>query len=162
MPGSRFRVRQYVQALRAFGIELSEFFTRLGAYPPTGKLIRPFWAAGSLASRLPSILRSYRHDVILFQREMLSTFFTLEPLTKKPRILDVDDAIWLYRNGSCARRLASISDSVICGNSFLADYFSQWNPNIAIMPTAVDSDRFLPAKSKPPDSKPTIGWMGGR
>jgi hypothetical protein len=50
MPGSRFRVRQYVQALRAFGIELSEFFPRLGAYPPTGKLIRPFWAVGSLAS----------------------------------------------------------------------------------------------------------------
>jgi glycosyltransferase involved in cell wall biosynthesis len=98
---------------------------------------------------------------------MLSTSFTLEPLTKKPRILDVDDAIWLYRNGSCACRLAKISDSVICGNSFLADYFSQWNPNIAILPTAVDTDRFLPLASKPfddgaPDVRPTIGWSGGR
>jgi glycosyltransferase involved in cell wall biosynthesis len=166
IPGSRFRVRQYVQALRAYGIELSEFFTKLGAYPPTGKLIRPFWAVGSLASRLPSIVHSYRYDVILFQREMLSTFFTLEPFTKKPRILDVDDAIWLYRNGSCARRLAKISDSVICGNSFLADYFSQWNPKIAILPTAVDTDRFLPLASKPfddgaPDIRPIIGWSGG-
>jgi glycosyltransferase involved in cell wall biosynthesis len=167
IPGSRFRVRQYVQALRAYGIELSEFFTRLGAYPPTGKLIRPFWAVGSLASRLPSIVHSYRYDVILFQREMLSTFFTLEPFTKKPRILDVDDAIWLNRNGSFARRLARISDSVICGNSFLADYFSQWNPNITILPTAVDTDRFLPLASKPHevgggDASPTIGWSGGQ
>jgi glycosyltransferase involved in cell wall biosynthesis len=167
MPGSRFRVRQYVQSLRAHDIELREFFTRLGAYPPTGKLIRPFWAVGSLVSRLPSIVHSYRYDVILFQREMLSTFFTLEFLTKKPRILDVDDAIWLYRNGSCARRLAKISDSVICGNSFLADYFSQWNPNITILPTAVDTDRFFPLASQPHevdggDASPTIGWSGGQ
>src|SRR5882724_6748799 len=120
VPGSRFRVRQYVQALRAHGVELQEHFPRSGSYPPAGKLIRPFWAMGSLASRLPGVLASHRHDVTLFQREMLSTLFTLEPFTKKPRVLDVDDAIWLNRRGSSfAPRLAEISDSVICGNSFL-------------------------------------------
>jgi glycosyltransferase involved in cell wall biosynthesis len=161
IPGSRFRVRQYVQALRAYGIELREFFARLGAYPPTGKLVRPFWAVGSLASRLPSIMRSYRYDVILFQREMLSTFFTLEPFTKKPRILDVDDAIWLNGDGSFARRLARISDAVICGNSFLAEQFSQWNSNVTILPTAVDTDRFRPLEgSSKRVSQQIIGWSG--
>jgi len=166
-PGSRFRVRQYIQPLSAYGVKLSEFFTRLGAYPPTRKLSRPLWALGSLTLRLPGIVRSYDFDVVLFQREMLSTFFTLEPLTKKPRILDVDDAIWLRRGGSFARRLAKISDCVICGNSFLADYFSQWNPNITVLPTPVDTDRFLPLTSKPldggpADARPTIGWSGGQ
>jgi glycosyltransferase involved in cell wall biosynthesis len=165
IPGSRFRVRQYIQPLTKFGIELFEFFTSLGAYPPKGKIIRPLWALSSIASRLPSIVRSYHYDVTLFQREMLSTFFTLESFTKSPRILDVDDAIWLNGNGSFARRLAEISDSVICGNSFLAEYFSQWNSKISIVPTAVDTDRFLPLASKSVtadvvNARPTIGWSG--
>jgi glycosyltransferase involved in cell wall biosynthesis len=82
-------------------------------------------------------------------------------LTKKPRVLDVDDAIWLNRGGSFARRLASISDSVICGNSFLAEYFRQWNSNVTILPTAVDTDRFRPLVSKPAGDAPVIGWSGG-
>jgi glycosyltransferase involved in cell wall biosynthesis len=164
MPGSRFRIRQYIHILKRHGIELSEFYTSWGAYPPKGKLIRPVWALGSLVSRLPSIVQSYRYDVTLLQREMLSTFATLEPFTKNPRILDVDDAIWVHRNGSSARRLAAISDSVICGNSFLAEHFRRWNPNITILPTPVDTDRFLPVVSRPlavaSDARPTIGWSG--
>ena len=42
---------------------------------------------------------SYRFDLTLLQREMLSTFVTLERLTKRPRVLDVDDAIWSYADG---------------------------------------------------------------
>src|SRR5207248_1495522 len=104
----------------------------------------------------------------LFQREMLSTFLTLEPLTKKPRVLDVDDAIWLNRKSSSfARRLAEISDSVICGNTFLAEYFGQWNPRITVLPTAVDTDRFLPLASlleevAAAEERLIIGWSGGQ
>jgi hypothetical protein len=127
VPGSRFRVRQYIDALKQYSVELSEFYPRAGGYPPQQKWTRPFWAAASLAGRFPGIVRSYRYDVTLLQREMLSTFLTLEPLTKRPRVLDVDDAIWLNRDSSFARKLAQISDSVICGNSFLAEYFRQWN-----------------------------------
>lgn len=165
IPGSRFRVRQYIQSLAEHDVEVTEFFTRPGAYPPQRKLIRPFWAIYTLGSRLPSIVRSYDYDVTLFQREMVSTFLTLEPLTKKPRVLDVDDAIWLNRDSGFARRLAGLCDSVICGNSFLAEYFSQWNPNVVILPTAVDSDRFapLPAENRRHDAAgPVIGWSGGQ
>jgi glycosyltransferase involved in cell wall biosynthesis len=88
-------------------------------------------------------------------------------LTKKPRVLDVDDAIWLNRKSSFARRLAEMSDSVICGNSFLADYFSQWNSRITILPTAVDTDRFLPLARSPQEEgvagkRIIIGWSGGK
>jgi len=47
----------------------------------------------SVASRIPDVLRSYAYDVTLLQRELLSTLVTLEPLTSRPRVLDVDDAI---------------------------------------------------------------------
>jgi len=162
VPASRFRVRQYIHALKQYGVELSEFYPRAGGYPPERRWTRPFWAAASLAGRVPGILQSYRYDVTLFQREMLSTFLTLEPLTKRPRILDVDDAIWLNRESSFARKLATISDSVICGNSFLAEYFRQWNANITILPTAVDTKRLFPLKAGPFGDSPVIGWSGNR
>jgi glycosyltransferase involved in cell wall biosynthesis len=74
----------------------------------------------------------------------------------------VDDAIWLNRNSSFARKLAAMSDSVICGNSFLAEYFRQWNPNITILPTAVDTKRFVPLKPRSFGDAPVIGWSGNR
>lgn len=158
---SRFRVRQYIDPLRLHGIELAEFFTAPGAFPPRTKSMRPFWGLASIMSRVPSVLRSHRYDVTLLQRELLSTFVTLEPLTKKPRILDVDDAIWLHRRGSFAGRLAQICDSVICGNLFLADYFSKWCARTIVLPTAVDTDRFQPLLNKPQRKVFTIGWSGG-
>jgi glycosyltransferase involved in cell wall biosynthesis len=160
IPASRFRVRQYVESLRAHGVELAEFCPVISAYPPKRKWMRPFWGLASLAGRLPAVARCHWHDVVLLQREMLSTFLTLEPLTRKPRVLDVDDAIWLNRGGSFAQRLAAISDSVICGNSFLAEYFGKWNSNITILPTAVDTDRFVPLVAKAMGEAPVIGWSG--
>ncbi|HEY2170606.1 MAG TPA: glycosyltransferase family 4 protein [Candidatus Angelobacter sp.] len=161
-PGSRFRVRQYIADLKLHGVELSEFYPRAGGYPPVRKWTRPFWAVASLAGRLPDIARSFSYDVTLLQREMLSTFLTLEPLTKHPRVLDVDDAIWLNRDSSFARKLAHISDSVICGNSFLAEYFRRWNANITILPTAVDTKRFVPLQTRSFGNAPVIGWSGNR
>lgn len=162
VPASRFRVRQYIDDLKQYGVELSEFYPRAGGYPPERKWTRPFWAAASLAGRVPDIARSFSCDVTLFQREMLSTFLTLEPLTKRPRVLDVDDAIWLNRGSSFARKLAQLSDSVICGNSFLAEYFRQWNTSVTILPTAVDTKRFVPLKPSIFEDSPIIGWSGNR
>ena len=162
MSGFRFRVRQYIADLKLRSVKLSEFYPRAGGYPPEQRWARPFWAAASLAGRVPDIARSFSYDVILFQREMLSTFLTLEPFTKRPRVLDVDDAIWLNRDNSFARKLAAMSDSVICGNSFLAEYFRQWNASITILPTAVDTKRFIPLKAKPFGASPVIGWSGNR
>jgi len=156
---ARFRVRQYIPVLKAYGIDLQEFFAPLGSYPPKNRLVRPLWGVASLGTRLPGIVRSHAYDLVLLQRELLSTFFTLEPLTKKPRVLDVDDAIWLRRDGAFARRLARICDLVICGNAFLAEHFRGWNPRVSILPTAVDAERFVPARREP-DGAMTIGWSG--
>jgi glycosyltransferase involved in cell wall biosynthesis len=162
VPATRFRVRQYIDGLKQYGVELAEFYPRAGGYPPERKWTRPFWAVASLAGRMPDIVRSFSYDVTLLQREMLSTFLTLEPLTKRPRVLDVDDAIWLNRDSSFARKLAHISDSVICGNSFLAEYFRRWNANITVLPTAVDTKRFVPLQSRSFGDSPVIGWSGNR
>lgn len=162
VPSARFRVRQYITALRNSGIEISEFASKFGTYPPPNRFVRPMWALGSLGARIFSVINSHRYDITLLQREMLSTFVTLEPFTKRPRILDVDDAIWLHRTrgDAFARRLAGLCDCIICGNTFLANYFGKWNSNINILPTAVDTDYYKPLFSKAIIKKPVIGWSG--
>lgn len=161
MPSARFRVRQYISRLRENGMFVHEFCARYGSYPPATRWVRPLWACATLAQRIPSILRTYQFDAVMLQREMISTLLTLEPMTKKPRVLDVDDAIFLYRGGKAARRLAEISDRVICGNAFLAEWFASVNSNVTIIPTAVDTDRYVPAIQSPQiDGQKVIGWIG--
>lgn len=162
VPSARFRVRQYIPALRELGIEVSEYTSKFGTYPPQSRVIRPVWALGSLGARILSVINSYRYDITLLQREMLSTFVTLEPIIKRPRVLDVDDAIWLHRvrGEAFARRLAGLCNCVICGNNFLADHFGKWNSNINILPTAVDTNYYKPVVSKTIAKRPVIGWSG--
>ncbi|WP_029007313.1 glycosyltransferase [Azospirillum halopraeferens] len=164
VPAARFRVRQYVAPLARLGVAVTERFPALGAYPPAARLLRPAWAAGTLAQRLPGVLASHGADVVLLQREMLSTLVTLEGLTGRPRVLDVDDAIHLFRGGRTARRLAGLCDLVICGNGWLADVYRDRMPNVAVLPTAIDTDALTPAPW--PDADPdtgygvVIGWIG--
>jgi glycosyltransferase involved in cell wall biosynthesis len=158
--GPRFRIRQYIPRLREHGVEVTEHIARLGSWPPNTRLIRPFWTVSTIATRLPSIARSHSYDLTLLQREMVSTLVTMEPLTKRPRVLDVDDAIWLHPRGGFFRRLAGLCAGVLCGNAYIADIVSQWNREVRIVPTAVDTDRFHPALTVRPDTQPVIGWSG--
>jgi glycosyltransferase involved in cell wall biosynthesis len=160
--GSRVpRVKQYIPHLALKGVELTECPSRAGVYPPDrGFWKRVRWGLWNLAEHVPATARSYDYDVTLLQREMLSTFVTFEPFTKRPRVLDVDDAIWIHRGGGFARRLARATDHVICGNRFLADWFSQWNSSVSVLPTAVDTRRFVPATQGHKSERKVIGWLG--
>jgi glycosyltransferase involved in cell wall biosynthesis len=159
-PSRVFRVQYYQQPLRTFGIDVKECASAAGVYPPERRWLRPAWAVWNVVDRAPDVLRSLRHDLVFFQREMLSTYVTWEPLTKKPRLFDVDDAIWDHRRGSFAQRIAGICDRVICGNTFLAAQFSRWNANVSILPTPVNIKVFYPATDVSNHHRPIIGWMG--
>jgi glycosyltransferase involved in cell wall biosynthesis len=164
VPASRFRIRQHIGALASAGVTLTEH-SGLGAYPPAQAWRRPVWFGAALAARVPGVVASYRTDVTLFQRELLSTVASLERLTRAPRVLDVDDAIWLNRGGGAVRHLADICDLVICGNAYIADYFARANRPTALLATAVDTDRYTPLDldgGAAGDAKDplVIGWIG--
>src|SRR5437868_1726712 len=139
-PSARFRVRQFIPALGRLGIRVCEQPSRFGSYPPAVKMMRPLWAAAAIGERAFSATRSYASDVTLLQRPMLSRLLTAEPLTCRPRILDVDDAIWLDRGATAVPRLVRLCDLVICGNEYLAEQFRQWNPDVRVLPTEVDTE----------------------
>lgn len=98
-----------------------------------------------------------RADVCLLQRHLVSTLVTAEPLIRSPIVFDVDDAIHAGTRGWTADRIARRSALVICGNRFLADHYAGLAP-VEIVPTGVDSTRFVPAQRRP--DRPVIGWSG--
>ena len=156
---ARFRVRQLIGPMLAQGIAMHEYPAMFGPSRPCEGRCGPLWGLATLAQRVPSVAQPDNADISLIQREMLSTFVTLESALKSPRVLDVDDAIWLHMGDRRARRLATLVDSIICGNRNVAEYFSQWNPNVRIIHTAVDHTRFTPLQ-KEPSEKLVIGWSG--
>lgn len=159
VPSARFRVRQYVEALSKHGITLDECPAWFGQYPPKSGVLRPFWITAALTERsLQAIMRRH-YDVVLFQREMISTLLTAERFCTRPRVLDIDDAIWVHRRGVFAGRLASMCDAIVCGNTYLAEYCSEFCSNIYVVATAVDTIRFHPIGVRN-EGPPIIGWSG--
>jgi len=158
VPSSRFRIENLINKLNKSGVTLDIRNAHVSAYPPRGVFSRIFWLFKELFFRIPDIVNSYRYDGVIFQRELISTIPTLERFTKKPRILDVDDAIWLHRGGWAADDLARRVDHIVCGNQYLADYFKAFGKPITIIPTGVDVERFIPNKTS--IFNKTIGWSG--
>jgi glycosyltransferase involved in cell wall biosynthesis len=158
-PSSRFRVRQLIPTLQGLGVDIHEFIPFVASYPPPQHWLRPLWFSALLSVRIPAVIATNVYDIALLQRELVSTFLTLEPLIKHPLVFDVDDAIFLHKRGWIAKKIAQLSDLVICGNDYIADTFYKWNKNMAIIPTAVDTTRFVPAIKKE-DEKKLIGWIG--
>lgn len=160
VPSARFRVRQYLDSLKSLDVEMTELPRLCEKYPPRSRLARPAWLLASLAEEMLNFARSRRYDVVLLQREMISTLVTFERWLGRNVLLDVDDAIFLIRNGYVAKRLANKAAMIVCGNGYLAEKFSEWNSNVRVIPTAVDTERYLPRARAGGDSGIVIGWIG--
>lgn len=157
-PAARFRVRQYISVWRDFGIDTNEIIGN--AYPPDKLVKRPLWLGVEVGRRCWQLIENRRADLTLFQRQFVSTILTLETFTQHPRVLDVDDAIWLNQRFNSVDRLATQCDLVVCGNAWLADHFSRFNHRIEIVPTAVDTSVFMPRVPIAQREHLVIGWVG--
>ncbi len=183
-PSQRFRYEQYVDLLQKRGFEvdhsflLSEwddrFFYRSGNYVVKGWILLK-----SLGKRFRDVVRSSNYDFIFIQREafMLGTAFFewLLAQSKAKLIFDFDDAIWLnqisssapnrklnfLKNPSKTSRIIELADIVIAGNNYLADYAFQYNQNVKIIPTTIDTEIYTPSK-KSDKGIVTIGWSGSK
>lgn len=87
---------------------------------------------------------------------------TIELLLKRPRVMDVDDAIWLSKPlGSISiPHLARRMDVIIAGNNYIADWFSSYCRNIHIVPTSIDTARYTKKEQQDDNGKFVIGWTG--
>ncbi len=176
-PSARFRVRQHIEPLYDLGIDVHEhipFINKLAGIPsqiqPVTSLfpestINLGWQGLKLMCHLPGLTKSLHSDLIWLNRELLIGQYTLERLFRQPIILDIDDAVWHAKPNDLKtmRRIGREAIAVMAGNKYIADWFTQWNNNIHIIPTAIDTNRFSPENIDhiAHQNKPfTIGWTG--
>lgn len=180
---NRYRVEQYLPYLRREGIEgtvrpfMTTGFYRLWNLPGRlgGKFLLFLYCA---ARRLTDLIRAWGYDLVFIHRES----FPIGPpfierifhLMGKPIVYDFDDAIFLQSPFATSNilerlkypqkvgRICKISKLVIVGNKYLASYAKQFNPNVTIVPTLVDTNRYLPVEKSSNDKKVVIGWIGSR
>lgn len=175
VPSARFRIRQYRSALADNGIDLVEYcpFARQQIRLPgmLGRIRRRYlfpWLfiqmLLNIAGRIPAFVGAKRADVSLINRSVLPGLEECVNLLPRPRVLDVDDAIWLTdpRGEKSAARLARRVEAVIAGNEYLAEWYQKHNKNVFVVPTGVDTDYYKPVEVAHPAESDhcTIGWMG--
>ena len=160
VPSSRFRVRQFIEPLANFGIQVSEYPLRLRKYTPNmSPPIRFLLDSGKTAARVPGLLAARRSDITWLERELVPRRFTLEHRAGSKRLFDVDDAIWLTGDPGFSEEIATRSYGVIAGNEFLAEHYRAVGARAWVVPTSIDTDRWQPG-ARPQDSSWVIGWSG--
>jgi glycosyltransferase involved in cell wall biosynthesis len=156
-PAARFRIRQYISRLAQQGIYVREY---IPFFHENCGLPSPFKAM----SQVPGVIGSRKADLTWIGRELVQGYETFELLLKRPRVMDVDDAIWLdwpfgkYAIPHIARRM----DAIVAGNSYLADWFGRYNKKVYTVPTAIDTNRYTKRDDSQAAAKDkfTIGWTG--
>lgn len=179
-PSQRFRFEQYLNYLEenGFSCQMSYLISEADdaiLYQPGYYLKKLRIAVKSSWIRIKDILKAHQFDIIFIQREayMLGTTVVEKFLarSKAKLIFDLDDAIWLEDASPVNQKLnwlkrpqktasiIALCDMVFAGNNFLAAYAHQYNPNVKIIPTTIDTEVYR--KSHLPDHKGIcIGWSG--
>jgi len=171
-PGTRFRAAQFFPYLEAEGFRC---FHR-GAYGPRYNDVFDVPGIGAAykvaarGKRAAYGLWAARFDAVFLQRLAFdgSSFPEAVLARVNPRmILDVDDAIFLNPNNGreSARRSRAFRGAVgraahvIAGNRFLAGH-ADAPEKTTVIPTVIDTERYVPPRDRTPASRLVIGWMG--
>jgi glycosyltransferase involved in cell wall biosynthesis len=179
-PSHRFRFEQYFSYFESNGFEciysgiISKEDGRF--YYAKGNTIRKIWIGVKAAfKRLGDVIRMNHYDIIFISRRAFLTehmFFEWCFSKSKAKIIfDLDDAVWIdslsdsnkkfgwLKGKSNTANIIKLADMVFAGNAFLASFSTQFNPNVVIIPTSIDTDKFTPQYSVN-KKKIVIGWSG--
>jgi glycosyltransferase involved in cell wall biosynthesis len=180
-PSQRFRFEQYIPFLEAQGYKctispiVSEREDKW--LYQTGNLLRKsFFLLKSFYKRWKDIQRAGQFDIIFIQREAFITgsfYFEKQFRKSKAKIVyDFDDAIWHLDMSEANRRfgwlknpgktaeIISLSDLVIAGNTYLANYARRFNTHVLLIPTTIDTDKFIRTTHHAASYPVCIGWSG--
>lgn len=179
--GCRFRVAQFVPYLRSAGIDVtispfysSKFFRVV--YQPGRMLRKAVMFSGLVWKRLLQLLSVRRYDVVFLYREAIPAG---PPIIERaihhlgvPMVHDFDDAIFMpavsdanrsvafLKNPGRVAEVLRLSRSATVGNEFLAQFARRHNADVTVLPTVVDTVKFVPRLDRTPRAVPVIGWIG--
>jgi glycosyltransferase involved in cell wall biosynthesis len=175
---SRLRYRQYLPYFATHGLEVdvaplfSNSYLRAlySGHRHLGEVIRGY------VTRLRTLLASRKYDIMILEKELFPFIPALaERLLRLVGVLyvvDYDDALFhrydLNRNPLVRVILGRKIDvvmrnatAVIAGNRYLANRAEQAGANtVHIIPTVVDTNRYLPAAKIKQDMPVVVGWIG--
>jgi glycosyltransferase involved in cell wall biosynthesis len=171
-PSSRFRVRNHIPALKKLGFNIVDLqrnwsSENSGLMFPNKRIKNSFIKASlafgyellNINQTFSRVLTSRSYDAVLISRELINGYPSFENFIKKPIIYDIDDAVFLNKYSEIGIvKILKRSDVVIAGNEFLADYCSKYSKNVHIIPTGVDTDKFIPKIKR--NDKFILGWSG--
>ena len=182
--GCRFRIAQFIPYLEVNGFEITlsplfttEFFRLV--YKPGRHLQKAAAFAALSLKRLDSLRELSHFDVVFLYREIFpigpAVVERLLALRKRPPVVfDFDDAIFLPSVSDANRLIAALkfpgkvgsiirhSDHIVAGNDYLAAYARRFNEAVTMIPTCVDTNKFVPRDAQPErDGSPlVVGWIG--
>lgn len=181
-PSQRFRFEQYFGAFKANGLdpEVVPFLDEKGW--------KALYKDGNFVSKGMAMLRSFlRRFALLFKLKQYDYIFIhreaamigppiiewfIAKVFKRKYIYDFDDAIWLpnYSEANAkfhklkayakVKRIIKWADKVTVGNTFLAEYANQYNDNIEVIPTTIDTVNVHNKAVSHDAEKVVIGWTG--
>lgn len=181
-PSQRFRFEQYFEVLQENGFEFDvkpflDEHAMIYLYEP-GNFFRKVWKVKrGLLKRFFQLFALEKYDYIFIHREAAPIGppifeWLITKVFGKKVIFDFDDAIWLkntsstnsviswfkrYRN---AENVCSWAWKVSCGNDYLADHARQFNKNVVVNPTTIDTENHHDRVKQFSAQKITIGWTG--
>lgn len=178
-PASRYRVYQFLPWLQQAGISYSirplfgsTYFSLLEIRPQIiSTIARALYAAVRGIQRLWDLATMGKPDLIVVEGQLLPycPSWIERILARRGHRLAVefDDAIYLTRfHEKKMPQLLKISTAAIVGNRTLAKYAQRFTSSVRVIPTVVDTERFVPLQAStvalPGETvnAVTIVWIG--
>ena len=175
---SRYRFLQYQPYLAAHGIELvlSPLFDDdyLAERFASGRK-PPLAALRGYGRRLKALLSRELWDLAIVHSELFPYLPGFMERALQARglayVYDYDDAIFHMYDAHrvsavravLGRKLAPVlsgARAVMAGNRYLVDYASKFNPNVHLVPTVVDMQRYGERPPRALDAPFTVAWIG--
>ena len=179
-PSQRFRIEHFIPIFEEKGYKcdysylLNEKDDKI--FYSKGKVFQKvFLNLKFIVKRLRDFFIVSKYDIVFVQREAIflgTSLFEYLYSKRAKLIFDFDDAIWLpnvslhnrkflwLKNPSKIKKSLRYADYVIVGNSFLADFAYQYNNNVAIIPTTIDTNKYDYKLKKSNEKYVCIGWTG--
>lgn len=181
-PSQRFRFEQYISILEKGNIHCRiESFWSLKywniLYHKGKRLQKAVGLILGFVRRFLLLFSSFQFDFIFIHREAAPVGppvfeFIMAKVFQKKIIYDFDDAIWLPNVSEVNKKIGGLkwhgkvkhicrwAHKVTCGNEYLCNYARNYNKNIELIPTTIDTNYHKPFREKP--TTVVIGWTGSQ
>jgi glycosyltransferase involved in cell wall biosynthesis len=181
-PSQRFRIEHYIKLGKEKGVDFtvkpfysnktwSVLHLKNHLFQKVGGI---FWG---FVKRFFSLFTLFNYDFVYIHREAAPVGppvieWLIAKVFRKKIVYDFDDNIWTSLASEanpgvarikCAWKCANIckmSYLVSVGNDFLAKYALQYNKNVHVIPTVVNTENYHNKLKNQDEGKITIGWTG--